>query len=614
MNRREFARTCSGILAAGPILLPRLTAAPDKPLFSAKYLAFRKRLEGDFIHDMQIAGIADADYRKFLDQTFHMGFALLTLAGEARLLADAHRDTGPTEKLLHQVLLGFERCEGAASKVYKTSANGFFVRDSITTPWPGVKTVESDNQGQPGQADMSIDQLISLMMGWWAASHWSTDAANQTLARAQAGRAMRFLMDERFMIDRPGTSHPVGGGGDDARAAAGFLCHTGHEITGEDYYGGGKVRLMHDNRCHTCGGTGQVNIPDPNLECVGCRGTGHTKIVVGGGKCLACSGSGNVKIVTESDCPACRGTGEIRIVVTDPFGNDHTLGKSKCALCGGDGKIGGKTSLGKCKICHGSGRLPSHTVDLGKCKLCGGSGRMKATLPKMKCPACGGSKELNLYVHVTHPIVLGLLPTAFGALAQPRIGLHKDKITIDGDNRAAAKSYVRHMTLVLLALDPSVSDSTLRSVALDSKHPWAVILRAAKDNSVCHACHGKGQVTVFAPLTFHGGGISSSHVTFQAHNLGQCGVCHGTGRNPSPTLPRELVTDNIANQLIQLHHECPTEGPNAHAPLNWAVTNHWERCTDLNRGNGNNRYNGLDFLSMEVLMRLAGLGPRLDSH
>jgi hypothetical protein len=611
VTRRDFVKSCSCAVAARPLLLSEAPAASGALVFTKKYLDLRHRFQRDFVHDGQIAGIADADYRKVLDQTFHMGFALVTLAGEARLLADARQDPGPTERLLRQLLQGIEQCEGAAQKVYKTSMAGFFLRDAITTPWAGVMTVDYDNKGNPGDADMSIDQLISLMMGWWAATHWSTDETNRRLARAQAGRAMKYLMDERFMIDKPGTRSPVPGGGDDARAAAGFLCHIGGEITGQDYYGSGKVRLQHDNRCHTCGGTGQVNIPNPNLECPGCRGTGHAKIVVGGGKCLACNGSGEVKIVTESDCPTCSGSGEVRVVVTDFFGHDHVLGRTKCGLCGGSGKIGGKTDLGKCKVCHGSGRLPSYTKDLGKCKLCGGSGRMKAELPKMKCPVCGGSKELNLDVHLTHPIVLALEPVALTALYAPRVGYHSGKIIIEGDNRSAAKPYVRHMNLVLLALDPAVPDEALLAAALDSKHPWAVILRAAKNNSVCRACHGKGTVSVFAPDAVHAGDPLHMHVTFKQHDLGKCKVCNGTGHNPNPELPRRLVTAAVADQLRRLHRECPAEGPNAHAPLNWAVTNHWERCTGLERGNGNNRYNGLDFLSMEVLMRLAGLGSRL---
>ena len=203
--------------------------------------------------------------------------------------------------------------------------------------------------------------------------------------------------------------------------------------------------------------------------------------------------------------PGLPGTGEIRAVVTDPFtGKDHTVGSTKCGLCHGNGKIGGKTELGKCKVCHGSGKLPQYTKDLGKCKMCGGSGRLKGTLPKVKCPVCGGSKELNLYVRVTHPIVLGLEPLGMACLAAPRLKMHKGKVTIGGDNRKLAKSYVRHMNLVCMAFEKAVPDPALQAAAKDSNHLWAVALRAAIDSATCPACHGNGKVFMMRLTWFMG--------------------------------------------------------------------------------------------------------------
>ena len=46
-----------------------------------------------------------------------------------------------------------------------------------------------------------------------------------------------------------------------------------------------------------------------------------------------------------------------------------------------------------------------------------------------------------------------------------------------------------------------------------------------------------------------------------------------------------------------------TEGPSARPTRE----SRWIHCTDLTRGHGTDQYNGLDFLSMEVLMRLAGV-------
>src|SRR5262249_32520136 len=156
-----------------------------------------------------------------------------------------------------RLLRGFEALDNdAENTVYHTAVPGFFLRDFVQA-WPGFN-VDSDFLKIPaklGQDDMSVDQVVSLMMGWWAVSHWSTDPQNKALARAQADRVLTYLCNQRFMIDRPGT-HTSVARGDDARGAAGFLCHMGEQISGNDYYNRAKIRLRHDNACHVCGGTG----------------------------------------------------------------------------------------------------------------------------------------------------------------------------------------------------------------------------------------------------------------------------------------------------------------------------------------------------------------------
>lgn len=615
MRRRQFFDVCRAAAAGLTVAATNLLRADaGKPSFSPKYEVLRKQFLRDFEYKGQVAMSANGQHRKFCDQTFHMGFALLTFAGEARVLQRAGHDPRPSEAVVRRLLNAFEQLDSNAERErYHTTVPGFFLRDYVKE-WPG-HDIESDflASAQELGDDMSIDQVISLMMGWWAVSHWSTDEANRKLARSQAARVLDFLCDERFMIDRPGTHTSVGGGGDDARAAAGFLCHMGEQITGQDYYYHAKVRLMHDNKCHTCAGTGLVLHPNPNFQCLACSGTGHCKIVIAGGRCEVCRGTGDVKIVVQADCPACSGSGEIRLVVTNPItGEDHTIDKTKCDLCGGSGKIGGKTDLGKCKVCGGRGRRPQYTKDLGKCKWCGGSGRWKGELPKIKCLVCGGSKELNLYVTATHPIILGLQPLALVALNVPRIGMHKGKITIDSGYRNLAKSYVRHMNLVCMAFDQAVSDPALLAAAKDSNHPWAVALRAAMGNTVCPACQGHGKLFVMAPDRAQAAG--NHHMprpTFKRHDLGPCGVCRGKGLTAQVN-PHNLILAGVTADLARLHRECPLDGPSVQAkPPDWCKSNRWERCTDLARDSGTERYNGLDFLSMEVLLRLAGAGDAL---
>jgi hypothetical protein len=590
---------------------------PANPPFSPKYVALRERFLVNFFHEGQVAAwTTPPGSVTFSDQTLYLGFALLTFAGEARILHDSGHDPRPAEAVVARLLRAFEDLERRAGERYHVPADGFFLRDSVTN-WPKYSQVSSDfGSSDRTKADVSLDQVCSLIPGFWAVRHWSTDAANRRLAQTEATQVMDYLGTERYMIDRPGTHTEVSRGGD-ARGAAGFLCRIAEQITDQSRYGKDKVRLTHDNRCHTCGGTGEINVPDPNLECPACHGKGDCKIVVGGGRCEVCRGTGDVKLVIEQGCPACRGSGEIRVVVTDFWGNDHTLGSTKCGLCGGSGKIGGKTELGKCKVCHGSGRLPEYTKDLGRCKLCGGSGRLKGTLPKIKCPVCGGSKELNLYVRVTHPLIVGLLdlkaPEAALAFDAPAIALHHGKLSIQGNNRAVLSSYERHMALELMAFEKWVPDSVLLALAEDSKHPWSVALRAAINATVCPSCGGLGRAVLEANEQVVGLGLP--HIPLpqpKRHDLGPCAHCRGTGGGVAKAEGLALL-NTVLGQLERLHRECPISGPSDRSPsVNWCKDNRWVRCTELTRAaNGTQSYNGLDFLSMEVLIRLAGAGHRL---
>src|SRR5262249_6858706 len=163
-----------------------------------------------------------------------------------------------------------------------------------------------------------------------------------------------------------------------------------------------------------------------------------------------------------------------------------------------------------------------YTKDLGKCRLCGGSGRLKGELPKIKCPACGGSKELNAYVAVTHPLVLGLEPGLMAACNVPPLGFHQGEMTIEFRNRELAQSYVRHMTLGCMAFEPAVPDPALLVAAKDSNHPWAVALRAAMGSTVCPACHGHGKLFVMAPEAVVGGHGPAPKIVVKRHDLGAC--------------------------------------------------------------------------------------------
>lgn len=546
----------AGIASLLVLLPPPESAAQPRLVspFSAKYQSIRARFVKDFFLGGHVAEWAQGNERGFSDQTMYMGFALITFAGEARLLKQAGQNPRPAEDIIGSILRTQVDLQGEVRSLYKaTPIKGWYLRDIMSAETVrGFNIAGSDfrseKAGQYGDAAMSQDQMVSMFLGWWAVARWSTDANNVKLAKAHADAAITYLMDQRFCITYPGTTSKVPRG-DDARLAAGFLCRIAEQTTGKKYYARAKIRLDKGVRkCKTCAGTGKVNAPNPNLQCLPCSGSGRLKVVVGGGKCPTCRGSGQVKLVVKSDCPVCFGRGNV-------FG-------IKCKACGGDGRIDKSWKWGKCKLCSGSGKLPSKTKDMGTCKVCGGSGRIRGEIPKVKCLVCGGSGEWNVYVSVSHPIVLGLLKTAGVAVLStpPRIKLTTTgKVTIDRPTPGVGgiKHFARHMALVCMALEPAVASGELLPAANASSHPWSVALRAA----------ARKDAKILVPLV--------------------------------PT-------------LVKLHKECPSAGPNDKASsINWVKPNRWVHCTDLKRSGGTKRYNGLDFLSLEVLLRIAGHGSKL---
>jgi hypothetical protein len=132
-----------------------------------------------------MAESSSGNLRVFSDQTVYMGFALLTFAGEARVVSGAGLDPAPSETVVRSLLTAFETLDFDAEKErYGTNVPGFFLRDYVKD-WEALQ-VKSGFNGDPSDNDMSIDQVVSLMMGLWAASRWSTDSGNRNLASLDA--------------------------------------------------------------------------------------------------------------------------------------------------------------------------------------------------------------------------------------------------------------------------------------------------------------------------------------------------------------------------------------------------------------------------------------------
>ena len=241
-------------------------ALPDsaKGLFSEKYLATRDQYLKKFLWGGETAQrfIVKDNKLVFGDQTLHMGFALVTFAGEARIIAKAGGDPKPSERVIRLVLDAFDRLDNAAEqKLYKTSVPGFFLRDSLRkgeaedqgigkagyifesdfgSAFKPDGTVDGEKRSDPA---MSLDQVVNLFMGFWAVSRWSTDSENVARAKDDATRVMDYLASKKFVIELPDGGSIPAKRGPDARAAAGFLCRMEEAITGRNRTAQARVGL-----------------------------------------------------------------------------------------------------------------------------------------------------------------------------------------------------------------------------------------------------------------------------------------------------------------------------------------------------------------------------------
>jgi len=84
----------------------------------------------------------------------------------------------------------------------------------------------------------------------------------------------------------------------------------------------------------------------------------------------------------EITCAFCKGKG------LDPF--EILSPASKCAVCGGKGKVRVEEPYIKCAFCHGTGVHPHTRLS---CTVCAGKGVVTFREPKAVCPECKGSGQ-----------------------------------------------------------------------------------------------------------------------------------------------------------------------------------------------------------------------------
>jgi hypothetical protein len=216
-----------------------------RALFSSAYLAFRDKFLTEFLYNGMVAKAIYGNRILFADQPLHMGFALQTFAGEAALFRRVGLDASPAERVINELLRGFEELEGAGQQeIYGTEAPGGIVRDLVNDQHrhgvPLGVTIISDSQLDPAHPEerknacaAGLDQVEYLMLGCRSVVQWSGSDENIRLARAQTDRLMQFVMHCKWLIARPDGAAISGERGQDARAAAGFISKMADQIVAQ---------------------------------------------------------------------------------------------------------------------------------------------------------------------------------------------------------------------------------------------------------------------------------------------------------------------------------------------------------------------------------------------
>lgn len=514
---------------AGPYALP----AGAEVVLSPTYRRVRERYLRTFFHQgMSAESFApQAKELHFADQTIYQGFALLAFAGEARLLAQAGLDPSGSEALVARLLAAFDELDDAAERdLYGDDLPGAFVRDrvdegahrrGIPAGWHVSSDYASVAQGKAkfrSLAAQSLDQTIGLYLGWWGVARYSTDPRNVARAQDQATRVLENLLRERFILRLPD-----GGAverGDDARAAAGFLCRMHEAITGQDRLREAKVRLVDLSRKPFR--VGGVTIPGFEFPIdLPAR--------------LTHAGLSSLEPLTV----AALTTPKVRLTPSQVFGKRLNV-KAPCA------HLTAKHPGG-----HAGPRLPclhlrkEHDHDWLIV------GPLKTKVP------CG-------HLVPEHDGHGTTLPCAHLVKEHPEghslIDADLTKLDVEIPLGELIPSYSRHMFLVCMAFEPKVDDADFLRTTRASSHPFAALLRAEVETS-----RGRTRSRLLVGRPAH------------------------------------------AREARALHAACPPEGPHSGAAEQWFKDSRWIRSTDLTKGDPGKLYNGLDFLSYEVLLRANGL-------
>lgn len=613
-------------------------------LFSEKYLRIRQRYLMYFFFEGMTAttlklkagsdpkqiSIDSVNTAEFADQTLHMGQALLTFSAESAILKQNGLDNSNSELIVKILLNAFQELDNADGlpEIYGVSKPGFFLRDFIhdgkRRGVPPDWEISSDSKvmlegGPRHQAAMSLDQTVSLFVGWWAVAHYSSDADNRAQAQKQCDRVIRFLKDSLFFIKLPNGESIPSNRGPEFRYAAGFLCRIAEATTGQEYYGSSSIDVtikgdpirFRDNHL------GEFEIPGYKIPATISVSLSHPLIVALKPAAIAVMTTPRIKIRFSDLFPGADPNVNLpcaHMVQAHPGGHTNMVAcihltvkhsggdlvatlpcahmtkkhpngdQVKCAHLTAKHQGGHK---GPALPCAHIGKLHgSHTKKIGGIKVkvpCTHYGpkhpgghtqtlpcthlvskhpnghRVTCTHLTAKHPA--GHKQYAPCIHPTavHPAGDPVkLPCAHFEQAHPS-GHGFDLTSLDIDVPLGEKMhpYTRHIVLQCFAFEPAVNGVTeFLPSAIASNHVWSALLRA--------------QVLKDIPIS--------------------------------------LISTSVKNTINAMPEN---RGPDNQNIKPWTRSNRWERwerCTELEpSGDSPEIYNGLDYLGLVVLARLNGI-------
>jgi hypothetical protein len=482
--------------------------AAQQALFSKSYLAARDNFLTRFLFQGMSADWVDESTSQvhFGDQTIQMGYALQTYAQEAAVLKHAGLDSGPSERVIADLLQGFDQLTGSAVTVlYGSSPGGFFLRDDIGVDGakhgdhgiPSRLTVSSSDfsasnpanhtAGDPPnhtQDAMSLDQVLTMLTGWWAVTQYSTSSANIAHAQAQTEQLMSFLQGCGYNVQTPDGSKPSADRNADCRPAAGYISHMADLITG------GKHNYLLDPK-------NTIEIRISKNDILGVL-TGGTSAVIE----YAAKQWAGVNLGVSGSIP-------VFVPVSIVYAASET------AL-----------------MTVGTLTFPI-TINAYLPNWIKNASFTYPTTEKTKWQLWPGGPWTEGFKTVAATETIGDL--------------------LSNLNISLGSSYSKQLVFLCMAFDninPVVSVGMLRPAALSNNNPWASLLSSAVSGVPVDPTTSAQALSAWREVT------------------------NGKG----------LPSDN--------------------GPGSWVTANRWINATNINRTNGSKDYNGLDFLSLEGLLRV----------